>query len=234
MIVVGAGVAAMLIAKEMLKSPSLGYTPIGLVDDDPRKKNLRLHNVRVFGTTDELPKILAENRPDEVLIAIPSASGEVRQRIVDIARGAGIPVKTLPGIYELISGDLDLAGQIRPVQVEDVLGREPVEVDLRAVSSYIADATVLTGAGGRWRTSCRPPASAQAAVLVDQGEGARDRRGSFRARPRRASVLPTSATRPWAVFSALHRLSCSAARNKHVLMEANPLESVRNTPRRRR
>jgi FlaA1/EpsC-like NDP-sugar epimerase len=85
----------------------------------------------VFGTTAELPKILAENRPDEVLIAIPSASGEVRQRDRrHHARGA-IPVKTLPGIYELISGDLDLAGQIRAVQVEDVLGREPVEVDLR-------------------------------------------------------------------------------------------------------
>ena len=85
-IVVGAGDAAQLIVKEMLKSPALGYTPIGLVDDDPRKKNLRLHNVRVLGTTDELPRILGENRPDEVLIAIPSASGAVRQRIVDITR----------------------------------------------------------------------------------------------------------------------------------------------------
>ena len=130
MIVVGAGDAAQLIVKELLRSPSLGYTPIGLVDDDPRKKNLRLHDVRVLGTTEELPRILPENRPDEVLIAIPSASGEVRQRIVDITREAGVPVKTLPGIYELISGDVDLAGQIRPVQVEDVLGREPVEVDL--------------------------------------------------------------------------------------------------------
>ena len=74
-IVVGAGDAAQLIVKEMLKNPALGYTPIGLVDDDPRKKNLRLHNVRVLGTTDELPRILGENRPDEVLIAIPSASG---------------------------------------------------------------------------------------------------------------------------------------------------------------
>ena len=79
-IVVGAGDAAQLIVKEMLQRPSLGYTPIGLVDDDPRKKNLRLHSVRVLGTTDELPHILRDNRPDEVLIAIPSASGEVRQR----------------------------------------------------------------------------------------------------------------------------------------------------------
>ena len=72
----------------MLRNPPLGYTPIGLIDDDPRKKNLRLHGVRVLGTTDELPHILRDNRPDEVLIAIPSASGEVRQRVVDVTREA--------------------------------------------------------------------------------------------------------------------------------------------------
>ena len=75
-IVVGAGDAAQLMLREMLRTPSLGYTPIGLIDDDPRKKNLRLHGIRVLGTTDELPHILRDRRPDEVLIAIPSASGE--------------------------------------------------------------------------------------------------------------------------------------------------------------
>ena len=60
----------------MLRTPALGYTPIGLVDDDPRKKNLRLHGIRVLGTTDELPQLLRDRRPDELLIAIPSASGE--------------------------------------------------------------------------------------------------------------------------------------------------------------
>ena len=75
-IVVGAGDAAQLILKEMLRTPALGYTPIGLIDDDPRKKNLRLHGIRVLGTTDELPHILRDRRPDELLIAIPSASGE--------------------------------------------------------------------------------------------------------------------------------------------------------------
>ena len=90
MLVVGAGDAAQLIVREMLRKPALGYTPIGLVDDDPRKKNLRLHGVRVLGTTDELPHILRDRRPDEVLIAIPSASGEARQRIVDVASAQGI------------------------------------------------------------------------------------------------------------------------------------------------
>ena len=70
----------------MQRNPALGYTPIGLVDDDPRKKNLRLHGVRVLGTTDELPHLLRDHRPDELLIAIPSATGEYRQRVVEIAR----------------------------------------------------------------------------------------------------------------------------------------------------
>ena len=96
-LVVGAGDAAQLIVREMLKSPALGYTPIGLVDDDPRKKNLRLHGVRVLGTTDDLSRLLRESKPDEVLIAIPSAAGDVRQQIVNVASDAGVPVKTLPG-----------------------------------------------------------------------------------------------------------------------------------------
>jgi FlaA1/EpsC-like NDP-sugar epimerase len=125
-IVVGAGDAAQLMLREMLRTPSLGYTPIGLIDDDPRKKNLRLHGIRVLGTTEDLGHVLRDRRPDELLIAIPSASGETRARIVDVARAASVPVKTLPGLNELISGDLDLANQIRPVEVEDLLGREPV------------------------------------------------------------------------------------------------------------
>ena len=73
-IVVGAGDAGQLVIREMQKSRALGYTPIGVVDDDPRKKNLRLHGIRVLGTTEDLPHILRDNRPDELLIAIPAAS----------------------------------------------------------------------------------------------------------------------------------------------------------------
>ncbi len=239
-IVVGAGDAAQLIVKEMLRSPSLGYTPIGFVDDDPRKKNLRLHNVRVLGTTLELPRLLHDNRPDEVLIAIPSASGEVRQRVVDITRKTSVPVKTLPGIYELISGEADLAGQIRPVQVEDVLGREPVEVDLPAVAAYLADATVLvTGAGGSIGSElCRQIAriGCRRLILVDQGETPLfeierelvSERGFAPSVP----VLADAGNRE-RMRRVFERYTPSvvfhAAAYKHVpLMEANPLESVRN------
>ena len=133
-IVVGAGDAAQLVVKEMQRNPALGYTPIGLVDDDPRKRGLRIHGVRVLGTTDDLASILRDRRPDEVLIAAPSATGELRERVVEMCRSLGVGVKTLPGLTELVAGDFDLIRQLRPVEVEDVLGREPVEVDLDAIA----------------------------------------------------------------------------------------------------
>ena len=239
-LVVGAGDAAQLIVREMLKSPALGYTPIGLVDDDPRKKNLRLHGVRVLGTTADLPRLLRDSKPDEVLIAIPSAGGDVRQGIVNVASDAGVSVKTLPGIYELIAGDRDLAAQIRPVQVEDVLGREPVEVDLEAVASYLGGETVLvTGAGGSIGAElCRQIAHLGAArlVLVDHAEPALfeierelvGERGFPASIPVLADVKNEAKMRQ--VFERYQpKVVFHAAAYKHVpLMEANPVESVRN------
>ena len=132
--------------------------------------------MRVLGTTDDLAHLLRDNKPDEVLIAIPSAPGRVRQKIVETCRAEDVPVKTLPGLHELIAGDLNLAGQIRPVQVEDVLGRQQVEVDLGLVAAYVKDKTVLvTGAGGSIGSElCRQLARLGAArlVLVDKGESA--------------------------------------------------------------
>ncbi len=132
--------------------------------------------MRVLGTTSELRRVLKDGEPDELLIAMPSASGELRQRIVEIAQEEGVPVKTLPGLNELISGDVNLAGQLRPVQVEDVLGREPVEVDLDEVAGYLARKTVLvTGAGGSIGAElCRQIARVGAGriILVDNSEPA--------------------------------------------------------------
>jgi FlaA1/EpsC-like NDP-sugar epimerase len=238
-ILVGAGDAAQLILKEILRSPALGYTPIGLIDDDPRKRNLRLHGVRVLGTTDQLRRILREQKPDEVLIAIPSASGEVRQKVVTITRQEGVPVKTLPGLHELF-GDSNLATQIRPVQVEDVLGREQVEVDLRKAAAYLRDETVLvTGAGGSIGSElCRQIARSgcKRLILVDQAETPlfdieRELTGErgfaacvpiLRDAGHRSGMRQVfERYRPGVVFHA--------AAYKHVpLMEANPLESVRN------
>jgi FlaA1/EpsC-like NDP-sugar epimerase len=238
--IVGAGDAAEQILREMLRTPALGYTPIGLVDDDPRKKNVRLHGIRVLGTTDDLRHLLRDRRPDEILIAIPSASGEQRERIVEIARAEGVPMNTLPGLAEMISTDFNLTGQIRPVEVEDLLGREPVEVDIDSIAGYLTGEVVLvTGAGGSIGAElCRQIARVGPTrlVLVDNGEPGLfeierelvDERG-FRAT---AAILADAGneTKMRQVFDKYRPVVVfHAAAYKHVpLMEANPLEAVRN------
>ena len=239
-IIVGAGDAAQLVIKEMLRNPALGYTPIGIVDDDPRKRNLRLHGIRVLGTTADLPSVIRDRRPDEVLIAMPSASGEVRGRIVGVSQGAGIAVKTLPGLTELVSGDSGLTNQLRPVQVEDVLGREPVEVDLDGIAGYVsAEVVMVTGAGGSIGSElCRQLARLGPArlVLVDHSEPALfevDRelareRGFLAGVPVVADVKDGVKMRQ--VFDKYRpAVVFHAAAYKHVaMMEANPIEAVRN------
>ena len=239
-VIVGAGDAGQLVVKEMQRSPALGYTAIGLLDDDPRKRNLRLHGVRVLGTTADLDHVIRDRRPDEVLIAIPSAPGQLRARIVETARALDVPVKTLPSLSDLVSGDVDLARQLRPVEVEDVLGREPVEVDFPSISEYLKGEVVLvTGAGGSIGSElCRQIARVGPGklVLLDHAEPAlfEIERELVRERGFRAAAAVVGDVRdpvklrqvfdkyrPGVVFHA--------AAYKHVaLMEANPLEAVRN------
>ena len=239
-LIVGAGDAGQLIVREMQRNRQLFYTPIGFVDDDPRKRGDRIHGVRVLGSTEDLGHVLRDNRPDEVLIAIPSAPGSTRRRIVEACRAENVPVKTLPGLHELISGDLDLGRQIRPVQVEDVLGREQVEVDLDRVSTYVKGKTVLvTGAGGSIGSElCRQLARLGVArlVLVDKGESAlfeiERELVTDRDFPAAIPVLANSGDRAKMrqVFERYEpQVIFHAAAYKHVgMLEANPLQAVAN------
>jgi FlaA1/EpsC-like NDP-sugar epimerase len=240
-IVVGAGDAGRLIVQEMQRSRMLSYTPIGFVDDDPRKHNTRILGVRVLGGMDELPRIVREYKPDELLIAIPSASGDTRRRVVEAAQVENIPVKTLPGLYELISGDIGLAGQIRPVQVEDVLGREQVEVNFKQIASYLEGHTVLvTGAGGSIGSElCRQIARVAPArlILVDNAETPLfeierelvDERDFTAAVPKLIDVKDARAMRREVFEKYRPTIVFHAAAYKHVpLMNTHPLASVRN------
>jgi FlaA1/EpsC-like NDP-sugar epimerase len=239
-LIVGAGDAGQLMVREMQRNRQMHYTPIGFVDDDPRKRGDRIHGVRVLGTTDELRHIIRDNKPDEVLIAIPSAPGAVRQKVVDTCRDEKVVVKTLPGINELIAGDLNLGAQIRAVQVEDVLGREQVEVDLALVATYVQDKTVVvTGAGGSIGSElCRQLARLGVArlVLVDKGESAlfEIERELVSERDFSAAipVLANSGDRAKMrqVFERYEpQVLFHAAAYKHVgMLEANPVQAVSN------
>jgi FlaA1/EpsC-like NDP-sugar epimerase len=238
-LVVGAGDAGGLVLREMLTTRLAGYTPIGLVDDDPRKRHMRLHGVKVLGTTADLPRLLRERKPDEVHLAIPSAAGETRNRIVSACRAARVPVRTLPAVHELLDGDSNLLRQLREVQVEDVLGRDPVQLDPEEIGGYVRGRVVLvTGAGGSIGSElCRQIARMSPAriVLLDHAETnlfqiERElvERGTTNIVPVIGDVKDIGKLdrlfvgyRPEVVFHA--------AAYKHVpLMQANPLEAIRN------
>src|SRR4051812_4367115 len=239
-LIVGAGDAGQLMAREMQRNRQLHYTPIGFVDDDPRKRGDRINGVRVLGTTDDLAHVLRDNRPDEVLIAIPSAPGAVRQKIVELCQREHVQVKTLPGLHELIAGDLNLGAQIRPVQVEDVLGRQQVEVDVELVAAYVKDRVVLvTGAGGSIGAELSRQLArlgASQLILVDKAEPGLfeierelvDERSFDAAIPVLADCGDRIKMR--GIFERYQpQVVFHAAAYKHVAMlESNPLQAISN------
>jgi FlaA1/EpsC-like NDP-sugar epimerase len=242
-LIAGAGDGGRLVLREIVRNRGLGLTPVGFVDDDPGKRRLRIDGVRVRGNTEgDLPRILDDAEPDEVIIAIPSAPGSTRARIVRECRERGIPVRTLPTVFELLQTRGALARQMREVRVEDVLGREPVQMELEQVGAYLAGETVLvTGAGGSIGGElCRQIARVEPhrIVLLDHAEDnlfsiQRELEDERHVSPSMlAAVLADckEEERMREVF-AEHRptIVFHAAAYKHVgLMEANPVEAVRN------
>jgi FlaA1/EpsC-like NDP-sugar epimerase len=245
-LIVGGGDGGRLVARELARNPQLRLRPVGFVDDDPRKQGMKdEYGLKVLGTTsgEDLNRILDEVEPDEVIIAIPSAPGLVRARVVAGCRERGIPVRTTPTVFELLrdgSGQLKVTRQLREVRVEDILGREPVRMELERVGAYLAGEVVLvTGAGGSIGGElCRQIARVgpRKLVLVDHAEDnlfeimreLEEERHVRTAVPvladckeeeRMREVL--SEHRPTIVFHA--------AAYKHVMMmELNPVEAVRN------
>jgi FlaA1/EpsC-like NDP-sugar epimerase len=142
-LIVGAGNGGQQVAFELRRNPGLRSAPVGFVDDDPRKQGMRIAGIKVLGGTPDLTRVLDGVQPDEVIIAIPSAPGTLRQHVVTACRERGIPVRTLPTTFELLTGSVNLMRQVREVRVEDVLGREPVRVEIDRVGAYLRGRTVL-------------------------------------------------------------------------------------------
>jgi len=245
-LVVGAGEGGRLVVRELMRNPELRMRPVGFIDDDPRKRRLKdEYGLRVLGTTSQtdLERVLDEIEPDEVLIAIPSAPGTVRAAVVTACRQRAIPVRTTPTVFELLqdgSGQLRVTRQLREVQVEDILGREPVRMELERVGAYLSGRVVMvTGAGGSIGSElCRQIARVgpRKLVLVDHAEDNLFEIARELTEERHVNVTVSvladckedermrevlSEHRPAVIFHA--------AAYKHVaMMELNPVEAVRN------
>jgi len=239
-LVVGAGSGGQMVVRELQLNPNLGATAIGFVDDDPRKRGMRMLGLKVLGSTEQIAAILDEADPDEVVIAIPSAPGTLRGKVVAACREREIRVRTLPTVFELLRGGVQLNRQLREVQVEDVLGREPIVRELDRVGAYLRDRIVLvTGAGGSIGCElCRQIAQVKPRLLVmlDHAEDNLFEIDREMVELRHCSNVESvlaDCKEPHRMLEVMQRFKPGvvfhAAAYKHVpLMEANPLEAVRN------
>lgn len=238
-LVVGAGAAATMAATEMNSRPEHGYVVVGFLDDDPAKLGEEIAGAPVLGKLVDLPRIASENAVQEVVIAIPSASGHTIREVVRLCEAAGLSFKIVPGVWEIILGDVEIS-QIRPLEIEDLLGRETVALDAARMTGYISGRTVLvTGAGGSIGSELvRLVASFQPAKVVLMGRGENsiyeiDQELALdRPEVSRVPVIG-SVSDPVALdlLFAEHRpdIVFHAAAHKHVhLMEFYPEEAIRN------
>jgi FlaA1/EpsC-like NDP-sugar epimerase len=245
-LVVGGGQGGRLVARELVRNPQLGLRPVGFIDDDPRKRGIKdEHGLKVLGTTttEDFARVLDEVEPDEVIIAIPSAPGTLRARVVSACRDRGIPVRTTPTVFELLqdgSGQLRVARQLREVRVEDILGREPVRMELERVGAYLSGEVVMvTGAGGSIGAElCRQIArvAPRRLVLVDHAEDnlftiLRELEQDRHVRTAVPVLADCKEEERMREVLAEHRpaILFHAAAYKHVtMMELNPIEAIRN------
>jgi len=147
-LIVGAGDAGEKILREINDNYKLNYEVVGLIDDDEQKQGRTIHGVRVLGPVDRLPKILKRETIHQILIAVPSASGDRIRRIVETCQQCNLDYKILPGIGDLIDGRVSVK-LLRDISYEDLLGRSPVQLNVRDIRNYLDDKTILiTGCGG--------------------------------------------------------------------------------------
>ena len=239
-LVVGAGQGGQMVVRELKLNPHLGETAIGFVDDNSGMRGMKIQGISVLGTTDEIESILDEAEPDGVVIAIPSAPGALRGKVVAACRERQIPVRTLPTVFELLRGGVQLSQQLREVKVEDVLGRDPVVVELERVGAYLEDQVVLvTGAGGSIGSElCRQIARVgpRLLVMLDHAEDNLfeiEREMVSERHFSRVEAVLADCKETERMFEVMQRYKPTivfhAAAYKHVpLMESNPLEAIRN------
>jgi len=238
-LIIGAGDAGALVVRELQKPSQLNLIPIGFLDDDPAKQKHQIYGVSVIGKVNKLSQILDNQQVDEVIIAIPSAPGNIIRLVNDACRQKGIASRTMPGIYELLGGKVSV-NRLREVDITDLLRREPVRVNDEKVGLTLKGKRVLvTGAGGSIGSElCRQIARRNPAELVLLGHGENsifeillELQGNYPS----LKIIPViadirNAQRINSVFETCRpQIVFHAAAHKHVpLMEANPVEAISN------
>ena len=238
-LVMGAGSAGALIVKEMKSNPQLGLDPVGFVDDDRGKHGFRISGVPVLGSRKGIPDLVGKHGISEVIIAMPTAPGSAIREILAICNKAGVPARTIPGLYDILSGQVSVS-ELRNVDIDDLLRRDPVQTDVTAVSEMLDGCRVMvTGAGGsigselcRQIARCKP----EALIMVGHGENSifavanelRWQWPNLHIEQVIADVRDLDRLRQ--VFDACHPDTVfHAAAHKHVpLMETNVADAVTN------
>jgi FlaA1/EpsC-like NDP-sugar epimerase len=246
-LIAGAGAAGVMILREIQSSSHANLLPVGFVDDEPNKRDTLIRGVRVLGSRADLSHLIQETGAMLVVIAMPTAPGKVIRDIVSTCERAQVQIKIIPGLYELLDGTVSV-NQLRTVQIEDLLRREPVQTDGAAVQALLRGKRVLvTGGGGSIGSElCRQILRCDPAqlVIVGHGENSVFEIGNELLRFL-AKTSPTSAPPPLvrsviadvrfpdrlqAIFAEVRpQVVFHAAAHKHVpLMEANPAEAITN------
>jgi len=234
-IVVGGGDAGEAVIRELKREPSL-YRPVGILDEDEKKRNLKIHGVPVIGKRADLPRIVEELGIHHVVITLPSPS--ILKEVFASCQGLNVEFKTIPSVSELMSGQMKVDA-VREIRIEDLLGREPIQINLESLRSYLSRKSILvTGAGGSIGSElCRQIASFEPSMLTLVGHGENSIHEAFVELKQRKNCTLKSmiadirdeakmerimrAVKPEVVFHA--------AAHKHVpLMEEAPFEALEN------
>jgi len=238
-LIVGAGDAAEAVVREIHRMEVERYVVVGLIDDDPAKRNITIHGVPVLGATEAIRKVCEDNEIEEIIIAMPAASQKELRRVIDLCSGTKLKFHSLPGVTDLIDGRVTVS-QMRTVDINDLLGREAIELDREAVARFLRGKRVLiTGAGGSIGSEmCRQIATYGPAqlILVEQAETPLfDIENELLASHGDIPLVPVicdiyDRSRVMAIWRR-HRpeVVIHAAAHKHVpMMERNACEAIKN------